>query len=103
MVGIAIGVVIQSWLTGSPRRWLGDRRAASERVQTVLLYLFISVGFVMMLGIAIPMLVIANNTAALAVIAGGSVLGLALVFLVPIKIFEIGLFRSLVFLVLSSF
>jgi hypothetical protein len=35
------------------------------------------------------------------VIAGGSVLGLALVFLVPIKIFEIGLFRSLVFLVLS--
>jgi hypothetical protein len=104
ILGIAIGVVVQVlsyWIAakvvvGDPKGTLGNA------FKLWVLYLVLGLGFVMLLGIVIPMLFIAKNSgAAVAVLLGTSVLGLALTFLLPIKIFDIGLPRALGFLVLS--
>ena len=101
-VAIAIVVsVLAYWIAskvvvGDPKGSIGNA------FKLWLLYLLVGAGFVMVLAIAIPMLVIANNgAAAYAVIGGASILGLALVFLMPVKIFEIGLPRAILFLILS--
>ena len=103
LAGIVIAVVVQIvsyWIAA--KVVVGEKGSIGSAFNVWLLYLLIGIGFIMALAIAIPMLVIANdNTAAMAVIAGGFLLGLALVFLVPIKIFEIGLPRAFAFLILS--
>lgn len=104
LLGLAIGVVIQVlayWIAA--KVVVGDPKGSfANAFKLWLLYLVTGFGIVMLLGIVIPMMVIAKNSAAVvAVLLGTSVLALALAFLLPIKIFAIGLPRALAFLVLS--
>ncbi len=104
LLGIAIAIVIQvlaCWISakvvvGDPKGSLGNA------IKMWLLYFLVGIGFVMLLGIAIPTFVVANNdAAAFAVTIGASVLAVALIFLLPMKVFHIGFGRALLFLVLS--
>lgn len=105
LLGLAIAIVIQilaSWIAakvvvGDPKGSLGNA------FKLWLLYVVLGIGVGLLLGVAIPTFAIAKNSLALIGVLGGTALLLiALTFLLPMKIFGIGLLRALAFLVLST-
>lgn len=104
IAAIAIGIATQIlayWIAA--KVVVGDPRGSfANAFKLWLLYFLVSIGWVLGLAIAVSATAAAGKEGAVIAVAGGfSILGLALVFLIPIKIFEIGLPRALAFLLLS--
>jgi hypothetical protein len=101
---IAIGVITQIlayWIAA--KVVVGDPRGnLANAFKVWLLYFLVSIGWVLGLAIAVAATTAAGKEGAVIAVCGGfSILGLALAFLIPIKIFEVGLPRAVAFLLLS--
>lgn len=104
LLSVLISVAVQLlayWIAA--KVVVGDPKGSfGNALKVWLLYLVVGFGIGMLVGVLVPILAMANNTTGVLGVLGGSLLlFIALIFLLPMKIFEIGFLRALGFFVLA--